>query len=180
MIDEREKVKYETWESTENSYSAEVNDLHFISLSEEELLANDHLLDTATSQDDSQKSKAPVGGILGCVLVIFSLAATYGWITGSWGTVETIAAIIATLIGAIVAFFTAESFSHIFLTIEAVGAVLLWIVAAIADLVMEGFSISWIFTNLLLGLFVTIPICAFPALVCTILVTALKKFIHFG
>lgn len=119
-------------------------------------------------------------GILSCLLVVFSIAATYGWITGSWGSVETIATIISVLIGAIVAFFATETFFQTLFTIEVVGAVLLWIAAAIADLVMEGFLISWIFTDLLLGLFVTIPVCVFPALVCTILVSVLKKIIHFG
>lgn len=170
-------MKHEIWGSTEDANSTEKHDFTFPD--EEEIHMNDRSLDMPSLQDDPEKTKVPVGGILSCVLAIFSIAATYGWITGSWDSVETIATIIAVLIGAIAAFFSAETFGQIFLTIEAIGAFLLWIAAAIADLVMEGFLISWIFTDLLLGLFVTIPVCSFPALICTILVAVLKKIIHF-
>lgn len=64
------------------------------------------------------------------------------------------------------------------LTIETVGVVLLWIYAAIIDLIEADSLILWIFTDLVLGPIVTIPLCAFPALVCAILVTIVKMIIH--
>lgn len=116
-------MKHEILESTEDVNSTEKYD--FIFSNEDEIHMNDHLQDITLSQNEPQKPKVPVGGIVGWVLVVFSIAATYGWITGFWGSVETIATIISVLIGTIVAFFTAETFIRIFLTIEAVGAVLL-------------------------------------------------------
>lgn len=124
-----------------------------------------------------QEGKMPVGGIVGIILAVFSVVAAYGWITGYWGTVETIATVVAVAIGSIAAFLMADKFSSIFLITEVIGAVLLWIGAAIADLVLEGFMISWIFTDIILGLFITIPLCVFPALIGAAIVTIIKKLL---
>ena len=133
----------------------------------------------ASPEDGPDKPKGPpIGGVLDGVLAILSLAAAYCWITGSWDAEHTIPTIIVVLVGGVVAFFAADTFGHTFLIIEIIGALLLWIYAAISDFIQADSWISWIFTDLVLGLIVTIPLCAFPALVCAVLVTVLRKIVH--
>lgn len=170
------KMKQKITESNEHVHSTEKYDSIFPNSKEVYMKGQST---GVTPQNQTEEPKGPpIGGILSGILGILSIAAAYGWITGSWGDVETIATIIAVLIGGIAAFFMAETFGYTFLIIEAIGAVLLWIGAAIGDLVLEGFSISWIFTDIILGPIVTIPLCAFPALVCAILIMILKKLIR--
>ena len=68
-----------------------------------------------------------------------------------------------------------DKFGFMFLITEAVGAVLLWIAAAVADFILQGFSIDDLLGDILFGWIVTIPICAFPALIGSTIATLLKK-----
>lgn len=124
---------------------------------------------------EKEKPTPPIGGIVGGILAVFAIAATYGWITGFWGTVETIATVIAVAIGSIAAFLVTDKFGFMFLITEAVVAVLLWIAAAVADFILQGFSIDDLLGDILFGWIVTIPICAFPALIGSTIATVLKK-----
>lgn len=128
----------------------------------------------------SENSGGNLSGGIGFILVIYLVGATVGawsWITGLWGGLYAISTIVAVLIGAIIAFFGTKSFFESLLVIEASGTVLLWIAACIADFVMEGFTITWIFADILFGWLFTLFLCAFPALICAILVTGLKKIV---
>lgn len=132
-------------------------------------------VDLTKNSLDKEQNSASAPLIVSAIMVVFSIAAAYGWLTGIWGTVEVTTTIITVSIGAISAFFTKTKFGSIFFVTEFTGAFLLWIVAAIADLILDGFTILWVFTDIILGLFITIPICAFPALIGAVAVTILKK-----
>lgn len=136
---------------------------------------NDHSENTPPSPEDKFFSD---NWVVITICVVLFIISTGSWLSGVWEGVEAIATVITVLIGSIMAFFGRETFFEIYITIESVGAILLWIVACIADLVMEGFTFTWIFTDILFGWILTIILCAFPALVGTILVVVLKKLVR--
>lgn len=131
-------------------------------------------------QPNSQGSGFSAGGFALILLAVFCIAGAYGWIGGSWfdfySKSELALFFVPVIITGIVAFFATEGFSVI-LFMVLVSGVLSWIAAMIYDLVREGFSITWILADLLLGWLVTIPSCFLPALVVGILIIIVQHLI---
>lgn len=116
-------------------------------------------------------SSAP--NIILIVLIIFSLASAYGWVTGAWfdtyKPAELLLVFVPVLIATVIAFLKMKGIFVIWFMVIASG-LLSWIASAVYDLVTEGLNFTWLFVDFLLGWLVTIPLCLPPALVFSVII----------
>lgn len=124
-----------------------------------------------------------VPGVVAVILGIFALACSYGWLSGSLLTAfsksELLIFLAPVFVAGMIAFFTVRGTSVLWCTVL-LGGALSWICAAVYDLVVEGFNMTWILADLLLGWVVAFPYIALPALIWSIAIIIVQKILGFS
>lgn len=136
------------------------------------------------NQSDNQKdedkniSAAPIGGVAVGLLIVFTIASIYLWLSGemfdTFSSLELGIVIGPVLVSGIIAFFVMRGISVIWFT-AIVSGLLSWGVAAVVDLITDGFSFIWILTDLLFGWLVAIPFSFLPALIISVIIMLLQR-----